>query len=234
MKRMITSAIAVCSIVSLAYAGTAAQAVPAGKSAVRRSLLIVGVLVLVVAVAVRVCVHRYYLSTFADMYPRPLWIPEKDAPYIPTPQEVVDRMLELAGVTEDDVVYDLGCGDGRIVVTAAKRFGCRALGFDKNPALVEESLENAKINQVEDLVQISEQDIFTLDLSGADVVTLYLLPRLNERLIPQLEKLKPGSRIVSHQFDMKGVRPEKLVHLTCEEDGRDHQLYLWVTPLKKQ
>ena len=131
-----------------------------------------------------------------------------DVIYVPTPTIVVNRMLKLAKVKESDLVYDLGCGDGRIVVTAAKEYGCHAVGFDIDPKRIKESRENVKKNEVQNLVQIKQQDIFELDLSKANVITLYLLPELNVRLIPQLEKLKPGSRIVSHDFPMKGVTPD--------------------------
>jgi len=155
-----------------------------------------------------------------------------DVVYVPTPQEVVEKMLELAQVKKTDLVYDLGCGDGRIVVTAAKKYGCRAVGFDIDPQRIRESLENVKKNGVEDLVKIEQKDIFTLDLSPANVVTLYLLPDLNVKLIPQLEKLKPGSRIVSHDFRMRGVRPNKSEQVTCEKDDSEHYIYYWTTPLK--
>ena len=159
---------------------------------------------------------------------------EPDVVFVPTPQKVVDKMLEMARVKKGDLVYDLGCGDGRIVVTAAKKFGCRAVGYDISPRRVKESLENVKKNNVGDLVRIEQQDIFTLDLSKANVVTLYLLPSLNVKLIPQLDKLKPGSRIVSHDFDMKGVKPDRVVKIPDEEDDYgDHTVYLWTTPLKK-
>jgi hypothetical protein len=153
-----------------------------------------------------------------------------DVVFVPTPQDVVDRMLELAQVTKDDVIYDLGCGDGRIVVTAAKKYGCRACGYDVDPRRIQESQANVDNNGVGDLVTIEQKDIFTLDLSRASVITLYLLPSLNVKLIPQLEKLKPGARIVSHDFDMKGVTPDQVV----DDVGFGHTLYLWTTPLKKQ
>jgi len=156
-----------------------------------------------------------------------------DVIFVPTPQDVVDRMLELAQVSKDDLVYDLGCGDGRIVVTAAKRYGCRAVGYDIDPKRVKESIKNVEKNRVGHLVSIEQKDIFTLDLSDASVITLYLLPTLNVKLIPQLEKLKPGSRIVSHDFAMKGVQPDKVVKLTSTEDHSEHRIYLWTTPLKK-
>ena len=155
-----------------------------------------------------------------------------DVIYVPTPQVVVDKMLELAQVKKDDLVYDLGCGDGRIVVTAAKKFGCVAKGFDIDPQRVRESRENVRKNNVGDLVTIEQKDIFTLDLSDVDVVTLYLLPSLNVKLIPQLQKMKPGSRIVSHDFNMKGVQPDKVITVKTENQYYEKTVYLWTTPLK--
>jgi hypothetical protein len=154
-----------------------------------------------------------------------------DVIFVPTPQNVVDKMLELAEVTKDDVVYDLGCGDGRIVVTAAKQFGCKAIGYDIDPQRIKESRENVEKNGVGNLVRIEQKDIFTLELSKANVVTLYLLPDLNVKLIPQLQKLKPGSRIVSHDFAMRGVKPERVVDLTSDDDEVGHTIYLWRAPL---
>jgi SAM-dependent methyltransferase len=156
-----------------------------------------------------------------------------DVVYVPTPNDVVAKMLETADVKKTDVVFDLGCGDGRIPVAAAKTYGCKAYGWDLEPQRVKESQDNIKKNGVEKLVTIEEKDVFTLDLSPASVVTLYLLPKLNVKLIPQLEKLKPGSRIVSHDFDMKGVTPDKVIKMTSKEDDQSHTIYLWTTPLKK-
>ncbi len=162
---------------------------------------------------------------------------EPDVIYVPTPQKVVDKMLELAQVKKGDVVYDLGCGDGRIVVTAAKKYGVKAIGFDINPERIKESLENVRTNKVGNLVTIREADIFTLDLTEANVVTLYLLPSLNVKLMPQLAKLKPGSRIVSHDFDMKGAKPVQVVTVSegsdDEQDG-EHTVYKWVVPWEKE
>jgi precorrin-6B methylase 2 len=157
-----------------------------------------------------------------------------DVIYVPTPEPVVAKMLELADVKKTDVLYDLGCGDCRIPVTAAKKFGCKAFGFDIDPQRIKESKENIKKNKVGDLVTVEEKDIFTLDLSQANVVTLYLLPSLNVKLIPQLEKLKPGSRIVSHDFDMKGVKPDKVIDFKGKDDYFSHTIYFWTTPLKKE
>ncbi len=159
-----------------------------------------------------------------------------DIEYVPTPQNVVDKLLEVAKIGKDDVLYDLGCGDGRIVINAAKKFGIKAVGFDIDPKRVAESKANVKSNGVEHLVTIELKDIFTVDLSKATVVTLYLLPELNVRLIPQLEKLKPGSRIVSHDFDMEGVEPEKTWTVIARDHrepvNREHYVYLWKTPLR--
>jgi len=157
-----------------------------------------------------------------------------DVVYVPTPNDVVKKMLELAGVKKEDLLYDLGCGDGRIVVTAAKKYGCKAVGYDIDPDRVVESRENVKKNNVGHLASVEQADVFKLDLSQADVVTLYLLPSLNVKLIPQLEKLKPGSRIVSHDFDMQGVTPDQVVRMTSKEDSIPHTIYLWTTPLKKK
>ena len=168
-----------------------------------------------------------------------------DILYVPTPQEVVDKMLEMADIKEGDVIYDLGCGDGRIVVTAAKRYGVKAVGFDINPRRVRESLENVRKNNVEHLVTIKHEDVFTLDLREANVVTLYLLPSLNVKLIPQLEKLRPGSRILSHDFDMRGAKPVEKYRMNSsgdingDDDGEyygeeQHTIYKWIVPWEKE
>jgi tRNA G37 N-methylase Trm5 len=157
--------------------------------------------------------------------------------YVPTPRSLVEKMLEMAEVKKGDVVYDLGCGDGRIVVTAAKKYGVKAVGFDIDPQRVKEAWENVKSNKVEHLVTIKQQDIFTLDLREASVVTLYLLPDLNVRLMPQLARLKPGSRIVSHDFDMKGAKPVQVhkMHVDQQESSEQdsdgaHTIYKWIVP----
>jgi alpha-L-fucosidase len=155
---------------------------------------------------------------------------EPDVIFVPTPQEVVDKMLEMAEIKPNDVVYDLGCGNGIILVTAAKKYGVKAVGFDINPERIKEALEKVRANHVEDLVTIKQADIFTLDLSEASVVTLYLLPTLNVKLMPQLEKLKPGSRIVSHDFDMRGAKPVETVTVSSENGRAEHTVYKWVVP----
>jgi tRNA A58 N-methylase Trm61 len=158
----------------------------------------------------------------------------KIVPYVPTPQEVVDRMLELAQVKKGDVVYDLGSGDGRIVVTAAKKYGVRAIGFEIDPQRIKESHENIKKAGVEKLVEIRQQDIRTVDLSSASVLTMYLLPEVNLMIRPNIWKqMKPGSRIVSHDFDMGDWKPLKTEHI---KDGAswDHTLYLWHVEVQKK
>src|SRR3970040_817238 len=133
--------------------------------------------------------------------PTPLRSP--DVLFVPTPQEVVDAMLKLANVTKNDVGYDLGSGDGRIPITAAKTYGARGVGIDIDPQRIKEATENLKTAGVSDRVKFLNQDLFTTDISEATVVKLYLLPSLNAKLIPKLNKeLKPGTRIVSHAFDM--------------------------------
>ncbi|NUQ64707.1 MAG: methyltransferase domain-containing protein [Pirellulales bacterium] len=157
-----------------------------------------------------------------------------DVGFSATPHDVVAKMLKLAEVRRDDLVYDLGCGDGRLVVAAAKQYGCRAVGYDIDPDCVERARRNVKHSGVDDLVRIKQADIFALDLSQADVILLYLLPDLNIRLTPQLEKLKPGARIVSHEFGMGVVEPDLVVEHVSAEDNRPHAIFFWTAPLKKK
>ncbi len=149
------------------------------------------------------------------------------APYVPTPQQVVEKMLELAQVTSKDLVYDLGCGDGRIVITAAKKYGARGVGIDIDPERIKESQANAKQAGVEKLVTFKLEDAMTADVSEATVVTLYLLSSSNAMLRPILTKqLKPGARIVSHAFSMGDWQPLKTETVT-DESGFSRTLYLW-------
>ena len=151
-----------------------------------------------------------------------------DVIFVPTPYEVVDEMLRLARVKKGDVLYDLGSGDGRIPVTAAKKFGIRAVGIDIDPQRIKEATENAKKNGVAKLVTFKQEDLFKTDFKDATVVTLYLLPDLNVKLRPRLlNELRPGTRIVSHQFDMGTWKPEKRL----ESNGRT--VYFWTIPKKK-
>lgn len=155
--------------------------------------------------------------------------PTLDVPYVPTRQVVVDAMLDLAKVSKKDVVYDLGCGDGRIVITAAKKHGATGTGVDIDPERISEAKKNAKDAGVEDKVDFVQGNLFEMDFSKASVVTLYLLPSVNLKLRPQLlEQLKPGTRIVSHAFDMDDWKPEQTVNV----DGAT--IYLWTVPEKKK
>ena len=152
-----------------------------------------------------------------------------DVIFVPTPQEVVDAMLKVAKVTKNDVIYDLGSGDGRIPVTAAKMYGARAIGIDIDPQRIKEANANAQAAGVTDKVKFLNQDLFTTNISEATVVTLYLLPSLNLKLMPKLmSELKPGTRIVSHAFDMGDWKPEQ----TLNVDGRT--VYYWTIPAKKK
>jgi SAM-dependent methyltransferase len=150
-----------------------------------------------------------------------------DVPYVPSPNPVVEAMLRLAAVKDTDTVYDLGCGDGRIVITAAKSFGAHGVGVDLNPERIEEATANATKAGVAGLVKFEENDLFKADISAASVVTLYLLPDVNNRLKPKLLRdLKPGTRVVSHSFDMGEWKPDK------EEIVDGKHIYLWVIPKK--
>ncbi|MFN6569367.1 class I SAM-dependent methyltransferase [Dendronalium sp. ChiSLP03b] len=148
-----------------------------------------------------------------------------DVPYVPTPQPVVDAMLKVAKVNKNDILYDLGSGDGRIVVTAAQKYGTRGTGIDIDPQRIKEANENAQKAGVTDRVKFVQQDLFNTNLSDATVVTLYLLPDINLKLRPKLFKeLKPGTRIVSHAFDMGDWKPQQ----TLQVEGKT--IYYWVVP----
>jgi cyclopropane fatty-acyl-phospholipid synthase-like methyltransferase len=152
-----------------------------------------------------------------------------DVIFVPTPQEVVEDMLRLVDVKKGDVLYDLGSGDGRIPVTAARKYGVRAVGIDIDPVRIKEANENAKKAGVTSLVEFRNEDLFKTNFKEATVVTLYLLPELNRRLMPRLmAELKPGTRIVSHQFDMGDWQPEKKL----ESSGRT--IYFWTIPDPKR
>lgn len=150
------------------------------------------------------------------------------APYVPSPHDVVERMLALAGVTKNDIVYDLGSGDGRIPITAARIYGARGVGLDIDPERITESRANARTAGVEHLVEFREQDVLTADISEATVVTLYLLSSFNEKLRPIITKqLKPGARIVSHAFSMGPTWPADKVDRYKSPTGDEITLYLW-------
>ena len=155
------------------------------------------------------------------------WDSAHVAPFVPTPPEVVSRMLELAEINQGDVLYDLGSGDGRIVVAAAKKFGIRAVGFEIDPGLVKDSRQFVKQAGLEELVEIREQDIRTVDFSPASVVTMYLYPAANLRLRPVLmRELKPGSRVISHDFGMGSWKPDHMERLR-DTAGHSRTIYRW-------
>jgi SAM-dependent methyltransferase len=159
----------------------------------------------------------------------PSTLREPDVVYVPTPQEVVDRMLEIAKVNRNDVLYDLGSGDGRIPITAAQKFGIKAVGIDINPLRIKEANANAQKAGVADRVTFLNQDLFQSNFSDATVVTLYLLPSLNVQLRPQLfRQLKPGTRIVSHDFNMGEWKPERTEQM--EVNGATRTIYFWTIP----
>lgn len=154
----------------------------------------------------------------------------QQVPYVPTPQDIVDKMLELAKVTSDDVVYDLGSGDGRIVITAAQKYCAHAVGVEINPDLYRQSSERIKELGLGDRAHIQCEDMFNVSLHRATVVTLYLLTSFNEKLRPKLEReLHPGVRVVCHDFHIPGWDPEKVVDVTSR-NGLPHKLYLYVRP----
>jgi SAM-dependent methyltransferase len=151
----------------------------------------------------------------------------KDVPYVPTTPQLVEQMLKLAGVTKNDVVYDLGCGDGRLVITAVKDFGARGVGIDIDPERIKDSTENAKKDGVTKRIAFRNEDLFEADIHEATVVTLYLWPWINLKLKDKLLKdLKPGTRVVSNLHDMGEWKPDKQIKV----DG--HPIYLWIIPAK--
>ncbi|OYP32972.1 SAM-dependent methyltransferase [Rhodopirellula sp. MGV] len=157
---------------------------------------------------------------------------EDSAIHVPTPRDVVDRMLALARVTKQDMLVDLGCGDGRVVVAAAKRYGCHAEGFEIDARKVAESRENVKTAGTEKLVRITQKDIFDVDLRKATVVTLYLLPEMNEKLIPQLRQMPDNARIVCHDFPIEGIKVTQTESMKSVDDGGPHTIYLYRLPLQ--
>jgi outer membrane protein assembly factor BamB/precorrin-6B methylase 2 len=154
--------------------------------------------------------------------------------YVPTPQDVVEKMLELAAVKKTETLVDLGCGDGRIVVTAARKYGCKAIGYDIDPECVKMAKENVKKHALGERVTIERKDFFTVDLSKVDVVALYLPPKVLARLLPRLDRLPAGARIVSHAFALPGIAAKRTITVTAKEDGLERKVFLYLTPLKKQ
>jgi hypothetical protein len=155
-----------------------------------------------------------------------------DVPYVPTPQDVVDTMLTIAKVGPGDFVIDLGSGDGRIVVTAAAKFGAQGFGVDLNPRRIAEAVENAKKAGVSDRAQFFQRNLFETDFSRATVLTMYLLPDVNLQLRPKVLDLKPGTRVVSHDFDMGEWKPDHAITMRSSQTGYNDRIYFWVVPAK--
>jgi SAM-dependent methyltransferase len=160
---------------------------------------------------------------------------QPDVPYVPSTERAVEEMLKLAEVKKTDIVYDLGCGDGRIVIAAAKIYGARGVGIDINPERIKEARENARRAGVEHLVRFEENDLFVANIREATVVTLFLLPQVNLKLKPRLlSELKPGTRVVSNTFDMGDWKPVKQVNLAesgdIEYSGLSDRFFLWIIP----
>lgn len=149
-----------------------------------------------------------------------------DIGYIPTPQLAVDMMLSAAAVEPSDLIYDLGCGDGRVLITAAQRFGARGVGIDIDPERIQQCQREAQQAGVCDRIQFRQENLFEADFQKATVVTLYLLPHLNLRLQPKLKQLRPGTRIVSHHFDIEGWIPDQVIYMTQTEE--ESVVYLWI------
>lgn len=185
----------------------------------RRSLKFLGVMFALSMVATQIPQTQAQVPTKPE-------VATPAVPYVPTPETVVLGMLELANVGRNDIVYDLGSGDGRLVITAAQKFGAkRGVGIEINPGLVNQSNENARQAGVSDRVQFVQQDLFRADFREASVVTLYLLPKINLELRPKLlSELKPGSRVVSHAFSMGDWKPDRRVTVA------DRTAYLWIIP----
>ncbi len=168
------------------------------------------------------------VSALPALAQAPAQLRTPDVIFVPTPQEVVDAMLKLAKVGKNDVLYDLGSGDGRIPIAAARTYGARSVGIDIDPQRIREANENLKAAGVGDRVRFLNQDLFTTDISEATVVTLYLLPSLNLKLLPILNRvLKPGTRVVSHAFDMGSAKPQE----TLNVNGRT--IYFWTIPIQQ-
>jgi len=186
-----------------------------------------------VALSLHFCLTAVLANSALAQMKEPDTLPGKelDPPFVTTPQNIVDAMLELAGVRAGDQLIDLGSGDGRIVITAAKRWGVPGLGIEIDPHLVERARTSAASAGVADKARFAIADLFTTDLTGASVITMYLLPDVNEALKPRLQKLKPGTRIVSHDWDMGDWKPDREITVAAPEKTigieKSSKVYLW-------
>jgi tRNA A58 N-methylase Trm61 len=188
---------------------------------------------------IRVALSVLLLSVFLLSMSRPALeqtnrLHKPDVVYVGTPYDVISMLLQMAHIQKDDVLYDLGCGDGRVLVLAAQKYGCRGMGYEIDPERVHASVENVLRNRVEKLVKIAQADIFTLDLSAATVVHLYLLPEMNIKLLPQLDKMKPGTRVVCHNYDLPGIIADRTLTYLSYEDSSTHIMTLYTIPLARK
>lgn len=205
---------------------------PARQPVHRRRFILLACGMTVLIVGPWIAIYCYYAWNEAR-YAQPPELPYRPTPFVPTPHEVVDKMLELAEPKKDELLYDLGSGDGRIVVKAAKQYGCRTVGFEFNEDLVKKSLASAKEQEVEELVTIDKKDFYTVDLSKADVITIYLLPRPIQKLRPQLEKLRPGTRVVCHDYGLPWLTEDRKLDMPGKTDGQMHYVFLYVIKAPK-
>ena len=188
---------------------------------------------------IRIALSALLLSVFLMAMARPAYpqtntLHKPDAVYVGTPYDVISILLQMARVQKDDVLYDLGCGDGRVLALAAQKYGCRGRGYEIDPERVQASIENVRRNRVEKLVTIVQADIFTLDLSEATVVHLYLLPEMNIKLLPQLDKMKPGTRVICHNYSLQGIIADKTFTYLSYEDSSTHIMALYTIPLARE
>lgn len=160
------------------------------------------------------------------------WMGTPEVVYVGTPYDVVSQMLHMANVKKDDLLMDLGCGDGRMLVLAAQKYGARGIGIEIDPDMVREARRNAGRNNVSNLVQIIQADIFETDISEADILLIYLLPEMNERLVPQIKTMKHGSRLVFNNYDLPGFYVERELEIVSNENNSLHTIFLYTTPLK--
>jgi tRNA A58 N-methylase Trm61 len=181
-------------------------------------------LAVVVLAGVAWPVAFYYLTSFRN----------PDVPLVATPAEVVDAMIELGGIRPEDVVFDLGCGDGRLVIAAAGQRGARGIGIEIDPELARKAREEVAAAGLGDRVEIRRNDMFREDFRPASVVLMFLMPSVNERLLPQFERMKPGTRIVSHQYCIPGIKATKRLEIPCGDRGFTRPIYLYVNPLEKE
>jgi SAM-dependent methyltransferase len=181
--------------------------------------------------------HAHFVAAVQGIAPEdrePEQMRTPDVVFVGTPYDLVSTMLQMADIKRTDMIYDLGCGDGRILVLAAQKYGVQAVGYDIDPERIIESRQNVAKNNVQNLVKVIQADIFTLDLEQADVMPLYLHPEMMAKLVPQVEKMKPGSRIVAHEYGFPDIYiPDQKITVISNEDQAEHHLMLYTLPLKR-